>query len=146
MLLRGLLIAMGVHMACLAGLTALRADAPRTGVRIASHRSGLVVLGRSRWGLQGLRHFSSWSELQAYFAKEGLALPQISHAYRNLSNEVRLEEGRDAAGLYYRVFWKSPQGEKVVHAPDLAAAEELSRHVRYQALEPSTFGYSISVN
>jgi len=139
-------VALCLHLGLIALLSGLRTEGPSRKLRIGSHRDGLVVFGDNRFGLTSIRHFATWTELEAHFAQEQLPLPEVHYAYRNLASDVRLESGHDADGLYYRVLWRTEQGEKVLHTPDLASAQQLSKHIRYQALEPSTFGYAIAIN
>jgi hypothetical protein len=144
---------------------------PIKNIHLTTQRDAVLIYGTNELGLDSIRIFKNWNEMDSYIKQHHLALPKLSFAEQGSDLNAILLKSKTEAKPYYRIFWinssqqqnaittvslfNSPvqQSEKlehpdlkmVIHTPDPVSALEMLNYVKYFKLRPSVMGYSIPV-
>jgi hypothetical protein len=146
-IVRGLNMGLLLNLVLLGFVLWMRQSVPISQIRITTLEDSVLLFGKNRLGLLTVRSFDGWAETRAFLEKQGLRLQPISMAERGLSSEVELLPCDQRNPLRsHRIIWNSGSWKETLRAPDPESARIMAMYVRYRALVPTNFGYSLEVN
>lgn len=134
-LFRTLWILALLNLSAFVAFSQLDLNEPTAGLRLRSEHDGLIVFGQNALGLYRFKHFSNWTQLEAYLTLKQLELQPI--------NDVPVKQNWEAERVANKLLWRNNGEDAVLQTPDKQSAQKLLPHIRYQNLEMSILGFAV---
>lgn len=140
-LLKHLMAAFLANVLLLGAILAIRSIPPLTDIKITAQKEGLILSGKTILGLNQVKVFNNWDELDSYLELTNIVLAPINEAHLEHNIYAKSE------GLKNKFIYRQAKDESPIWiSPDDKTAKVLLTHLRFGNLVSGPYGFSLSAS